>query len=62
MFSAALQMAIVRRRPPPGLIVHSDPGAQFASRAYRQLSADHGFVDSMSRKGNCYDNDCTKSS
>jgi transposase InsO family protein len=56
MVSAALQMAIVRRRPPPGLIVHSDRGAQFASRAYRQLLADHGFVASMSRKGNCYDN------
>jgi transposase InsO family protein len=56
MVSAALQMAIARRRPPPGLIVHSDRGAQFASRAYRQLLADHGFVASMSRKGNCYDN------
>lgn len=56
MVSAALQMAIVRRRPPPGLIVHSDRGAQFASRAYRQLLADHGCVASMSRKANCYDN------
>ncbi len=56
MTSAALQMAITRRRPPPGLIVHSDRGAQFASRAYRQLLADHGCLASMSRKGNCYDN------
>ena len=56
MTSAALQMAITRRRPPPGLIVHSDRGAQFASRAYRRLLADHGFLASMSRKGNCYDN------
>jgi len=54
--TSALQMAINRRRPPPGLIVHSDQGAQFAAAAYRQLLAQHGFVASMSRKGNCYDN------
>lgn len=53
---AALRMALHRRRPPPGLIVHSDRGAQFAAAAYRQLLAAHGLVASMSRKGNCYDN------
>jgi len=52
----ALQMALTRRRPVPGLIVHSDRGAQFASTAYRQLLAKHGLLPSMSRKGNCYDN------
>ena len=56
MTIAALQMALSRRRPPPGLIVHSDRGAQFASGAYRQALAAHGLVASMSRKGNCYDN------
>lgn len=56
MTIAALQMAITRRRPPRGLIVHSDRGAQFASGAYRQVLAAHGLVASMSRKGNCYDN------
>jgi transposase InsO family protein len=56
MTQAALQMAITRRLPPAGLIVHSDRGSQFASRAYRQLLAEHGFLASMSRKGNCYDN------
>jgi putative transposase len=56
MTIAALRMALSRRRPPPGLIVHSDRGAQFASGAYRQLLAAHGLVASMSRKGNCYDN------
>ena len=54
--TAALQMAITRRRPPPGLIVHSDRGVQYASAAYRQLLSRHGLVASMSRKGNCYDN------
>jgi transposase InsO family protein len=53
---AALQMAITRRRPPPGLIVHSDRGAQFTCHVYRQALATHGLVASMSRKGNCYDN------
>ena len=53
---AALRMAGARRRPPSGLIVHSDRGAQFASAAYRAELARHGFVASMSRQGNCYDN------
>jgi putative transposase len=52
----ALHMAINRRRPPAGLIVHSDRGAQYASTEYRQLLARHGLIASMSRKGNCYDN------
>jgi transposase InsO family protein len=56
MAIAALRMALSRRRPPPGLIVHSDRGAQFASGAYRQVLASHGLLASMSRKGNCYDN------
>ena len=56
MTIAALQMAITQRRPAPGLILHSDRGAQFASAAYRQVLARHGLLASMSRKGNCYDN------
>jgi putative transposase len=56
MTLAALRLALSRRRPPSGLIVHSDRGAQFASAAYRQELAAHGLVASMSRKGNCYDN------
>ncbi len=56
MMLDALQMAINRRRPKPGLVVHSDRGAQYASADYRQLLARHGLIASMSRKGNCYDN------
>ena len=52
----ALQLAIVRRHPAPGLIVHSDRGSQYASAAHRALLAKHGLVGSMSRKGNCWDN------
>jgi transposase InsO family protein len=53
---AALHMALALRRPPRGLIVHSDRGTQFASGAYRDALAQHGLLASMSRKGNCYDN------
>ena len=52
----ALQMAIVQRNPAPGLIVHSDRGTQYASAEHQALLAKHGFVGSMSRKGNCWDN------
>ena len=52
----ALNMAIQQRQPPPGLIVHSDRGSQYASELYQNLLNEHGFVCSMSRKGNCWDN------
>ena len=52
----ALRMAIWLRRPPPGLIVHSDRGSQYASKAYRNLLKAYGFTGSMSRLGNCWDN------
>ena len=52
----ALQMAISHRRPAAGLIVHSDRGSQYASAQYQTLLAKHGFVCSMSGRGNCWDN------
>lgn len=52
----ALRMAIWQRRPKAGLIVHSDRGSQYASKAYRRLLKAHGLIGSMSRKGNCWDN------
>ena len=52
----ALQMALWRRRPKPGLIHHSDRGSQYASDAFRKLLKDNKIVGSMSRKGNCWDN------
>ena len=52
----ALTMAIKRRKPTKGLIVHSDRGSQYCSHAYRDLIAQHEYVGSMSAKGNCYDN------
>ena len=52
----ALQRAIVLQRPPRGLVHHSDRGSQYCSADYRRLLRDHGFVASMSGRGNCYDN------
>ena len=52
----ALMMAINLRRPPPGLVHHSDRGSQYASHAYQKLLKQHGMIPSMSRKGDCWDN------
>jgi putative transposase len=52
----ALIRAIARKTPPDGLIVHSDRGVQFASVEFRDLLTEHKLCQSMSRKGNCYDN------
>ena len=52
----ALQLAIVQRQPPPGLIVHTDRGSQYASAMHQALLTKHGLIGSMSRKGNCWDN------
>lgn len=52
----ALDMAVKRRRPPPGLIHHSDRGSQYASTDYQEALKKQGMVCSMSRKGNCWDN------
>ncbi len=52
----ALTMAIWQRQPEAGLIVHSDRGSQYASHVYREIIDQQGFIGSMSRKGNCWDN------
>ncbi len=52
----ALRMARWRRRPGKGLLVHSDRGSQYASGRFQALLSEHGYVCSMSRKGNCWDN------
>jgi transposase InsO family protein len=53
---SALKMAILNRMPSAGVIFHSDRGVQYASDAFRKLLEYHGFVQSMSRKGDCWDN------
>jgi transposase InsO family protein len=53
---AALWRALSSRRPPPGLVHHSDRGSPYASEDYRAVLRQHGLVASMSRKGDCWDN------
>lgn len=53
---AALQMALDARKPPPGLVHHSDRGIQYASIEYTDLLKRNEARISMSRKGNPYDN------
>jgi len=52
----ALRMALVHRRPGPGVLHHSDRGSQYASEDCQTMLRDHGIICSMSRKGNCWDN------
>jgi putative transposase len=52
----ALNAAVESRNPEPGLIHHSDRGAQYAAKAYRDRLDALGIRGSMSRKGNPYDN------
>jgi transposase InsO family protein len=52
----ALDMALKNRKPPRGLLHHSDRGSQYASANYQRALEQRGIRCSMSRKGNCWDN------
>lgn len=52
----ALQMAIWRRKKPQGVIIYSDRGSQYCSYDYQKLLAENGFICSMNKRGDCYDN------
>jgi putative transposase len=54
--SRALEEAIAKRQPPPGLVHHSDRGVQYASQQYIAILEKHGMIPSMSRPANPYDN------
>jgi transposase InsO family protein len=53
---SALDMALKSRKPPRGLLHHSDRGSQYASTDYQRTLEQRGIRCSMSRKGNCWDN------
>ena len=53
---AALYRGIWRRKPSQGLMIHSDGGVQFCCQGFRSVLETHNFIQSMSRKGNCWDN------
>jgi putative transposase len=57
----ALEVALVDRQPPAGLVHHSDRGTQYAGHAYQSVLAANNIVCSMSRRGNCWDNACVES-
>jgi len=61
LVSAALQQALGQRRPKSGIMHHSDRDGLYASAAYQELLAEHGFIVSNSRKGDCLDNACVES-
>ena len=51
-----LDKALRQRKPAGELILHSDRGSQYASQLYRQMLRENNITQSMSSKGNCYDN------
>ena len=57
----ALLMAIWKRKPDQGLLWHTDRGSQYASVSHREILKQHGVKQSMSRKGNCWDNAVSES-
>lgn len=57
----AINMAIMNEHPPKGLIFHSDRGSQYASYDFQDLLREHEILQSMSAKGDCYDNACAES-
>jgi putative transposase len=52
----ALLAALCKRKPDKGLIWHTDRGSQYASNSHRKILNENGIIQSMSRKGNCWDN------
>ena len=52
----ALRMAIARRRPPVGLLHHTDRGSTYTSEEYQSLLQQESMIASMSRTADCYDN------
>ena len=52
----ASELAFAVRQPRPGLIMHTDQGSQYSSDLFVAHLAEHGAIQSMSRKGNCWDN------
>ena len=57
----ALKMALISRNPEKGLIWHTDRGSQYASYEHKNLLEKHGIVQSMSKKGDCWDNTVAES-
>lgn len=61
LVTAALDMAITHRAPPPGVIFHSDRGTQYTSAEFAEYCTNHGIQRSLGRTGICYDNAVSES-
>jgi putative transposase len=61
LVTAALDMAMTHRQPPPGVIFHSDRGTQYTSSEFDQYCTRHGIRRSLGRTGICYDNAVSES-
>ncbi len=61
LVNSALLKAIWKRKPPRGLLWHTDRGSQYASDSHCVLLKEHGILQSMSRRGNCWDNSVAES-
>jgi len=61
LVTAALDMALANRKPPAGVIFHSDRGAQYTSAAFDTYCQEHGIRRSLGRTGICYDNAVSES-
>lgn len=52
----ALNAALINRGKPKGVMIHTDRGSQYCAHTFKKIIKDHHLVQSMSRKGNCWDN------
>ena len=57
----AIVMAVWRRRPDKGLLIHSDQGSQYSSDNFQRFCRVHHLEPSMSRRANCWDNPVAES-
>jgi putative transposase len=61
LVTAALDMALARRKPVPGVIFHSDRGAQYCSGEFARYCTEKGIRRSLGRTGICFDNAVSES-
>ena len=61
LVKSSFLMAYTREKPKPGVLYHSDRGVQYAAQKFKDILNEGGFIQSMSRKGDCYDNSCVES-
>jgi transposase InsO family protein len=54
-------MALSNRGNPKGVMFHSDRGSQYCSMEFKNVLGKNNFIQSMSRRGNCWDNACIES-